>query len=482
MDGSGLGRFFALGVNALRDTIGLFSGGMSVLEPGDRTPSPDRVQDFLDYRGIARERELKPLFQGTVSLGRYLYPRGKHGREIFLPQELLHQNCVVVGPPGAGKTEGVIIPWVAELLAAGSSVVTVDVKGDLIDRLAPAAKAAGAELWYWNTSDPRSMSWNWLHGIVDDSDVEAAARSVLGDARPNDSQPFFYERDYRWLRSLIKIVVEVYRDKVRPRELIQLVGEQGRLRDLFRKHPAIQPMAVELTDMLQFPADKHSEAVSGLLNSLHLFNSSDVVRFGELSDFRLPAIGMKPTLLVIGASLADGRKAEVLSSLMLSRLFSYIYRRFKHGQPTTVPIYFILDEAARLKERIKFEEVLSISRSARVGVCLATQDVSQFGDENAVAALLSCCSTMLTLRGCSPATAKAFAERLGQRREQVVSLSSQNNLTSFFAQTGTSKQMADVPVLGEREIMHPPCAQFCAVAHVKAVHGSKPFLIDLARA
>lgn len=160
----------------------LLGGHEAVLCPGDKTPPGNVAMDYYDYRGVAESRELKYL-QGSngVFLGRYLWPRGTIGPDLRIPRELLHRNSAVIGPPGSGKTESIIIPWILDLLRGGASVVTVDVKGDLVDRIAVPAQQMGVRVWYWNSSDfGRSHSWNWLDGIRDSRDIEAAVQSLLG--------------------------------------------------------------------------------------------------------------------------------------------------------------------------------------------------------------------------------------------------------------------------------------------------------------
>lgn len=464
------------------DFKSLLGSGIRVLSPGDAPFPANRTSDYLDYRGIARQRELGALMQDGISLGRYLHPRGRKGRALSIPIEILQRNCAVIGPPGSGKTEGVIIPWIIELLGRRASVVTCDVKGDLIDRLGPEAQRLGCRLWYWNSSDPkRSLSWNWMDGLVDHRDIEAATQSILGRPRPNDTQPFFYDRDYRWLRTMIGIVKAAYKHTAQPRYLYALVGDQVALRNLFKQCPQIHSQASELADLLQFSTDEHSRAVSGLLNALHLFNTAAIAQVTTRSDFALSDIGSVPTLFIIGASLADARSAELMSGMALSQILNVVYRRFTSGiTGTGAPLYFMIDEAARLKERINYEEVLSVSRSAKVGVCLAAQDVNQFGDVRQQNAILSNCLTFIALRGASPDTAKYLSSRLGQRYEQVTTVSRSRGPFEIFSQKGRNSQTTPVAVLGEREIMHPTASQFCGVIQVAPVSG-KPFLLDFER-
>ena len=272
-----------------------------------------------------------------------------------------------------------------------------------------------------------------------------------------------------------------YKHTAVPRYLYSLVGDQAALRNLFSQSPVIRPQAAELADLLQFSADEHSRAVSGLLNALHLFNTTPVVNVTSRSDFSLTDVCSAPTLLVIGASLADARSAEVMSGMMLNQLFNTVYRRFAgSGSGATLPLYFIIDEAARLKDRINYEEVLSVARSAKVGVCLAAQDVNQFGDQRQQIAILANCLTFIALRGCSPDTARYLSSRLGQRNTQVLAATRSRGPFDIFAQRTRASQTVTVPVLGEREIMHPPGSAYCGIVQVSPVSG-KPFLVDLGR-
>lgn len=456
-----------------------FGGGTRVLCPGD---SPDKAlgnRDAMDYRGTATEKELGALKQNGVPIGRFMHPKGQPANPLKLPLEMLQRGCAVIGPTGAGKTEGIVLPWITALLQQGASIVTCDVKGDLFDRLLPEARKGGARVWYWNISDPaRSMSWNWFDAIQDYRDIEAATLSILGRPKPNDNQPFFYERDYRWLRALINITKQAYKHTAQPRYLYSLVGDQNALRTLFKQSPAIQHLAAEVSDMLQFSVDEHSKAVSGLLNALHLFNTPSIRHVTERSDFKLDEISHSPTLLIIGAALADGRASEVMSGMFINQLTNLVYRRLVGAQTNAKPLFFILDEAARLKDRINYEEMLSVVRSAKVGVCLASQDVNQFGDARQQAAILSNCLTFIALRGSSADTAKHLSSRLGQRHEDQILTNKDRGPFDLLSKHGQSQHTCSIPVLGEREIMHPPGSPYAAVMHVTPVT-KKPFLIDL---
>jgi type IV secretory pathway TraG/TraD family ATPase VirD4 len=473
-----MGKSIALLLKAIVVRLLNSPSDVSIVRPGDRPRA--RGGDFQDYAGVARERELSTSSVG-VSLGRYFDPSGRIGRPLFLNPRDLYRHCAVIGPAGSGKTHSIINPWVLELLQQGSSVVTVDVKGELMNTLGRRAEAMGMRVWCWDSSQPRySQSWNWLAEINEEQDIEAALRSILGKGSTGEHR-YFEERDYRWLRALLKIVRQVYAHHARPQDLYRLIGDQSALHDLLSRRPETHIYQSEINDLLRYSLDEYSRAVSGLMNKLYLFNTETVINISERSDFRLSDLNSQPTLLIVGASLAGGQTSEVLSSLMLNFLFNLAFRRFNHVYSSNIgSLYFLIDEAPRLKERIDYENVLSVVRSANVGICLALQDIAQFGDEQQVSAILANCSTLITMRGCSARTAKYFSQRLGNRNQQAVSRTKEDNPFELFPSTSENFGNSEVSVLTERAIMYPPGGPHTAVVHNSSIF-AKPFLVNLTR-
>jgi type IV secretion system protein VirD4 len=436
----------------------------------------------------------------AVSLGRYLHPKGLRGGPLFLPFKSLKKHCAVIAPSGSGKTESIIIPWTLELLHQGASVITIDVKGDLITRFGNSVQNLGCRLWYWNAGDPAcSHKWNWLDeiNINDDRDVEAAVNSLLRDKpKAGSEQYLFYLRDCKWLRAFIKIAKELQflgNPSPRPNDLYNLIVDRGGIIDkIFNRYPFLRDKYLgELKDLLDYKKTegKYALVTQTLRTDLDFFNtSSSVVYVSNSSQFSLKNIDEHPTLLVIGASLAAGQQSATLSSLMLNLMFNCAYRRFEGSEPRQRSWYFMIDESPRLKDYINFEQVLSVARSADVGICLAAQDVNQFGDEQEFEKVFINCETFITLKGCSSKTAEYFSKRLGQRQETRTTISTTE--TDLFSHIFNKNRQDDrehrttttqqVPVLGTREIMYPPVQNYCGVVQVRDA-SAKPFLVDLKR-
>jgi type IV secretory pathway TraG/TraD family ATPase VirD4 len=456
---------------------GRSAAARGVLAPGDPAPPPGSA-DYFDYRGVAGAREVAGLQDGAFSLGRRLDPRRGPQEPIGLPEQVLHRHAAVIGPSGSGKTKSILLPWTASALHGGASVVLVDVSGDLLDDLAVLRQHYGpfnARVAKWDYTDPtRSVGWNWLASLRDEDAIASVTEALIGREKPNDPQPFFHQRDRRTLRGLLE-TVRATRPQATTADVIALLQDQQALARALAMVPGSAGTR-RLADVVGLPVGEFGRAVSGVVNALEALDHPGALAVTSRAELDLERLFDVPTLLVVVAPLHGTRTSEVLGSLMLSQVIRVLYRRF--GQRSGTHAFLVIDEAPRLASRINFEELLSVSRRARVSVCLAAQDVTQFGDEKERTAVLSNCATYVSLPSSSEASAKHFASRLGQRQQSVLGISRSTGAAT--PQQNVTESLEAMPVLGPREIMDPPWGPRSALVHSPEVAG-KPFLVDLTR-
>lgn len=451
-----------------------------VLAPGDPDPPPDGPIDYYDYRGVAVWSETRhELGLGQFPLGWFIDPRRGPSARAQLSFEILKQHAAVVGPTGSGKTKSILVPWIAAALKAGYCVVAVDVSGDLLQDLAVHRMAVGrfgAAVAKWDYTDPRnSVSWNWLTSLDSDEAVDDAAIALCGKPPPNDPQPFFHQRDIRFMRALLAGAVTSPNLQT-GKDLLNLVMDQ-RAFESFVHSPHGAASRARLTDFVGLPASDYQKAVSGAVNALEIWDNVGLDAVTRRDGLDLDSLFDRPSLLVVGAPIHGGSISQASSSLMISQVINRLYRRFTHSRGRHV--FLVLDEAARLKDRINLEEVLSVSRRARVSVVLGIQDVSQLGDEKDRVAILGNCATYIALPSSSSTNAAYLSGRLGQRPQSAISIN--ETLRGSNRGTGVTNQIGTVPVLGDREILSPPFGALVAVVHSRKV-SYKPFLVELSRA
>ena len=140
-----------------------------------------------------------------------------------------------MGPPGAGKTRFVIVPWIVAAARAGYSVVCLDVKGDMLDlvrdevrRQGPPLGVRARSLDY--TRPQQSARWNWLASIDSDRAIDSAVQSIIGRQPPAKADPYFFHLDGQILRGLLELaLVAPKRHRWTATHLLTLLRDQAKL-------------------------------------------------------------------------------------------------------------------------------------------------------------------------------------------------------------------------------------------------------------
>lgn len=465
------------------------AGRRGYLAPGDPTPPPTVVNDYLDYRGVAAWQEAQNLTEGSFPLGEFIDLRRSRMRgPIGLPPATLNRHAVVIGPAGSGKTAGLLIPWIHSALSTGWAVVAVDVKGNLreefLEYKAMAGGVPGARLRKWDFTDPaRSTSWNWLDELTDDARVDAAITAIIGlPPKQGNVDPYFYQRDYRTLRGLLKFVRATAPPGVTAGTLIRVIEDRARLESLLTAH-ASAPGAPDLAAIMSFSDFDYAKVISGVVTGLSALDSEAVSQVTREAKLDLEDALSSHHLLIVGAPLSGGQVSVTLSGLMLNQLKQRLFERFSSGHR---PLLFVIDEAPQLADRVDVAQLMEVARSAGVGVVVAFQDAAKIRDENDRSSILSNAATFAMLPGASPLSVETLVKRLGQRFERTHGMTSGGPRVGWGPNIPQQTLSSEaVPVLREREISQIPFGARPAVVHVQARElgiTTKPMLVDLQRA
>jgi len=224
--------------------------------PYDPVP-PAGSTGYVDFSGVARPEEVD-CRDWWFPLGRYVKPRHPWtpSQELGLSMRQANRHTLVLGPTRAGKTAGVIAPWIVAGVHAGYQVVTVDVKGngDLREdiRRYRDAYAPGEQLRLvnWDYRDPAaSKQWNFLSELDDEGSVNAAAEALCGRARDNDPNRNFHLRDLKWTRGLLELIYDSNVDMV-VRDVLLLLADPLALRWYDPAHPELGGVDLERQTVL----------------------------------------------------------------------------------------------------------------------------------------------------------------------------------------------------------------------------------------
>jgi type IV secretory pathway TraG/TraD family ATPase VirD4 len=456
-----------------------------VLAPGDPAPPANTTSSFYDYRGALSLRRVPvELQQAAFPLGKFVDPRRGRLQAIGLPAEAVNHNVALIGPAGSGKTTGIIVPWIVAGLRHGYSVVTIDVKGDLLDRVKAEARVPGVAplgvraLSLDYTRPAASFGWSWLAELDSDRAIDQAVASILGHQAPAGTDPFFFNLDAQVLRGLLELVsVSPKRGSITTSQLLGLLKDQNRLEAAMAKYPS-SAGAARLADLPNLDPVDYTKRITGVAVRLDALAKPTIEAVTNRLDLSATDILASRHLVSVVAPLQDGQMAQMLSSLFVNSLLYRSYDRFT--RPGGVPVLLVLDEAAQLADRIDYANVLSVARAARVAVVVAVQDAQQFKDVNQRSVVFANCGTLICLNGVSHQSAEVMSKRVGEHPVQTSTISTgpaASGIGHAQSQT-TGTQMA--PVLGFREIMAPPFGVRSGSVHARDLWDS-PFLIDLDR-
>ncbi|PSB54129.1 type IV secretion system protein VirD4 [filamentous cyanobacterium Phorm 6] len=474
------------------------SKNLLILGPGETLKPWVRYLELFDYSQTASSKEVKNLAHGDGKngdfwLGKYVTFRKSQARlttDVWIPSDFLHQHVLIVGPPGAGKTE--LLLKSAENLMQKGNLVCVDAAGFLGDRLANFARSAGSKLVCWDLSATKNqVVWNFLEELEKfgtEKEIRAIAEALYGNIDDTDPNACFWKRDIMWLTAILGIVVEARRQnlvKLDPSDLPAIVMDRDAVEGLLNNLPqANAQWGSDLYSYLTLPDDRFGLDISFLQNKLSPFKDPGVRRIcdGASGIFLLQALnGTSRHTLVVGQSLADGKFGSSLAAVMISYVMNVMYRRMKNPQHSWMPTYIICDEAPRLKN-IDYEELTAIGRNAKAGVFLMCQSIDQFPEKTLPA--LNNCRTQIFLQGVSHKTADWLSKPLGEYQRQVMTMSVSGGAfgPSPFNQKNVSYER--VPVLGIWEISNRPLpalpSGLSAIVRVNAAQTptTKPFLTD----
>lgn len=445
-----------------------------ILCPGDGPPSGS-IGSFRDYRGILLPRQVAALRTGLFPIGAVKNPRAESAAfPVFLDWDEVHRHVVIVGPAGSGKTRNLITPWAIAAASSGITTILIDTKGDMMSHELPDARRSSgivtkAGVIQWDVDSPaEAWSWNPLSEVSDSQIAAQIAQSFLGEVDPQDRNRWFMERDHRWLRGLALLVVAALGLNAHPAELYRAVVDQSVLVDLAARAPHA---AYDLLDLIQFPSSDYARATSGLATRLSWL--ADPALKNMLSgrgprSFKARDALDSGAIVLVGMRASGGERAAMAASLLLNMLKMACMQRFSGSHRQVI---WLIDEAPKVAVRLKLDEMLDLLRGAGSPVCIALQDVTQFGDVNQQTRMLANCDTSIVLSGASPAAAQFFSNRFGSGKS--ASVTSSMDTHGRFSPTLSHPES---PRLGVDEIMYPPVGRFGGIVQIKAA-SPHPFLI-----
>lgn len=354
--------------------------------------------------------------------------------EYFCPKELhgLNDHVLIWGASGAGKSRGVIKPFLIKAALRCESVVLVDSKGELFEATSQYFRDKGYLVRAYNLLDlENSDGFNCIYDIEQDQElVRTVAEIIIANtSNAKDRQNFWETAEKNLLTALLYYMSTATDDNgellpIEERSLgaiyNMLAGERFQsIAERIDKLPAGHPARAPFDLIRETPVQNRANIVMGLGNRLGVFQNKLVDCITKYNDIDLTMPGQRPCIYYCIISDQDS-SLEFLSSMFFSLLFfrltSYSRRYGRDGR-LPVKVNVCLEEFCNIGYLgASFLRVISVIRSRNVACQIVVQGAAQLSDrypQKEWEEIVGACDWQLFL-GCNDhMTAEYISKRCG---------------------------------------------------------------------
>ena len=348
----------------------------------------------------------------------------------------LNNNDLIIGPSGAGKTRGYVIP---NILQANESMIIADTKGDLADTYTPYLEKKGYKVLVMDFKDTlKSCGYNPLDNIrydkaVDrykDQDIIKLVKCIAPNLDNRD--PFWDEQGRTLLTLLITYVLENMepeaKNLITVQDLFSMWTKESAeqlFSELERENPDSFALAKYNMVKKNFGAEKMNASIEAFTaQALDIFTfdgTKKMVTNPEKIDIK--AIGREKTAVFLNISDVD-RSMDKLVNIFYTQALDMLVEEAEsnQGYRLKVPVRFILDDFATNAHIPDFENIISVIRSREIYVSIILQSITQldgiYGPYNAKT-IINNCDTMLYLGGQDDATIELIAKKANRTPDKI---------------------------------------------------------------
>ncbi|MDX2138845.1 MAG: type IV secretory system conjugative DNA transfer family protein [Chloroflexota bacterium] len=326
-----------------------------------------------------------------------------------LSGEDIARGILTLGGPGSGKTQGIILPAIADRMLAGHSLVVADPQGELT---AHVLKYAAVTHHLVVVHDPTSASgprYNLAQGIDTVSDARAIADVLVPSAAG----------EHRfWTDSAAALLAACL---IRFDTLGDIYHAMNDVKALAAALRAQQDDAALLANSFIASVGSDGKVASNVIATLATalagWAATDVRSNTRASDFAADMIVQQPTVVVL---TCPGRMRAVYASYLGATLRKLMLDLDTLGEANggalPLPVGVILDEFPTLGKLDSLVADVNLVRKRRISILIGAQTRGQFellyGREG-TQALFTGLATQVVYGGCDADTAEFYSKASG---------------------------------------------------------------------
>jgi type IV secretory pathway TraG/TraD family ATPase VirD4 len=366
---------------------------------------------FCTLREYRRFRRPDP--EGLILLGAFWGESKRRldvGAGLFcLSGEDVSRGILTVGGPGSGKTQGIILPAIADRMRSGHSLIVADPQGEITAHILKYAAVTRHLVVVHDPTSAAGPRYNLAQGIDNVSDARAIA-DVLVPSAQGDNRFWTDSAAALLAACLIRFdnLGAIYSAMNDTKALAQALKS---------KKDDAALLANSFIASVGSDGKVASNVIATLATALTGWASIDVRANTSASDFDAELVVEQPTVVVL---TCPGRMRAVYASYLGATLRKLMLDLDTIGErnkgPLPVPVGVILDEFPTLGKLDSLVADVNLVRKRRISILIGAQTKGQFemlyGREG-TQALFTGLATQVIYGGCDADTAEFYSKASG---------------------------------------------------------------------
>lgn len=366
---------------------------------------------FCTMREYRRFR--RPDNDGLILLGAFW---GENKRRLdlgtgrfCLDGEDIARGILTLGGPGSGKTQGIILPAIADRMLLGHSLIVADPQGEITSHVLEYAAVTRHLVVVHDPTSAAGPRYNLADGIDNVSDARAIA-DVLVPSAQGDNRFWTDSAAALLAACLIRFdnLGDIYN---------AMNDTKGLAKALKAKKDDAALLANSFIASVGSDGKVASNVIATLATALTGWASTDVRANTSASDFDAELIVTQPTVIVLRC---PGRMRAVYASYLGATLRKLMLDLDTIGErnkgPLPMPIGVILDEFPTLGKLDSLVADVNLVRKRRISILIGAQTKGQFHliyGVDGTQALFTGLATQIVYGGCDSDTAEFYSKASG---------------------------------------------------------------------
>lgn len=353
----------------------------------------------------------------------------------------LSNNDIIIGPSGAGKTRGYVIP---NILQCNESMIIADTKGSIREQVEPVLRKNGYRVLHVDFSDCHASNcgYNPFDYIRFDrrkrkykeQDILTIASCMI--PLENSREPIWELSARTYLETMVGYVLECLPEKEHNMtSVLKLFNEMptGRYDRLMKELCEMEPnsftaVRYQMTKSLR-QAEKMYESIRAFIAvRLDVF-TFDGARTILEHPYRIlfSDIGMEKTAVFVTVSDTD-RSMDYLANLFYTQAIQALCNSADKNTDhcLKMPVRLILDDFAANVVIPDFNKIIAVIRSREISVSIILQSLTQldslYGHPKATT-ILQDCDNLLYLGGQDVETAEYIGKKANKTASTILNMS-----------------------------------------------------------